>query len=207
MKGRHIFMGYMYMKEKTEGTFDKDGWFLTGDMAAFDEYNRDDIPAPSGFMRIIGRIKELIVTAGGENIPPVLIEDEMKATMLALSNCMVVGDRRKYLAMVISVKTEVDPETGIPTDQLASDALFVCDQIGSSAKTVADVKSDPLWTTYFNEGMAKANDKSTSNAQRVQKWVLLDQDFSEKMGDLTPTLKLKRSVVAKKCADVIESLY
>ena len=100
-----------------------------------------------------GRIKELIITAGGENIPPVLIENEMKAAMLALSNCMVVGDRRKYLTMFISVKTEVDKETGEPIDALAKDALFVCAEIGSSATTVSDVMKDFKWTAYFNEGM------------------------------------------------------
>eukprot|EP01006_Ploeotia_vitrea_P029919 TRINITY_DN62381_c0_g2_i1.p1 TRINITY_DN62381_c0_g2~~TRINITY_DN62381_c0_g2_i1.p1 ORF type:complete len:650 (+),score=8.69 TRINITY_DN62381_c0_g2_i1:69-2018(+) len=198
MKGRHIFMGYMYMKEKTESTFTNDRYLLTGDMASFDK---------DGFMKIIGRIKELIVTAGGENVPPVLIEDEMKAAMPALSNCMVVGDKRKYLAMLISIRTEIDMDTGLPNDNLAKESLYIGKQIGSNAKTVQEVKNDPLWKQYFDDGMKKGNLKSTSNAQIIRKWALLPKDFSERGGDLTPTLKLKRSVVTKKCEDLINKLY
>ena len=154
-----------------------------------------------------GRIKELIITAGGENVPPVLIENQMKAAMLALSNCMVVGDRQKYLAMFISLKTDVNPETGEPTDVLAKDTLFVGKEIGSSATTVSEAMNDPAWKKYFDAGMKTGNSTTTSNAQIVQKWRLLPVDFSEKQGDLTPTLKLKRNVVTKKLADAIEELY
>jgi len=206
-RGRHIFMGYMYMPDKTAETIDEDGWLHSGDVAEFDSCDRADIVKPSGFMRITGRIKELIITAGGENVPPVLIEDQMKAAMNALSNCMVIGDRRKYLAMVISLKTEMDPETGAPTDKLAPDSLFAGKAFGSSATTVAEAAKDPLWKKYFDDGMKAANGKTTSNAQIVQKWRLLPADFSEKTGELTPTMKLKRSVVAEKYSALIESIY
>ena len=95
-RGRHIFMGYMYMDKQTADTIDDEGYLHSGDVAEFDsdiksKANSDleDMVGPSGFMRITGRIKELIITAGGENIPPVLIENEMKKQMLACSNCMV----------------------------------------------------------------------------------------------------------------------
>jgi long-chain-fatty-acid--CoA ligase ACSBG len=140
-------------------------------------------------------------------VPPVLIENQMKAAMVALSNCMVVGDRQKFLAMFISLKTEVNPDTGEPTDVLAKDALFVGNEIGSAATTVTEARDDPKWSKYFDEGMKAGNSKTTSNAQIVQKWKLLAVDFSEKQGDLTPTLKLKRNVVTKKLADDIEALY
>ena len=155
----------------------------------------------------VGRIKELLITAGGENIPPVIIENEMKAAMVALSNVMVVGDRQKFLAMFVSLKTEVNPESGEPTDVLAKDALYVGGQIGSSAKTVSEAINDPAWKKYIDEGMKKGNSKTTSNAQIIQKWKMLPVDFSEKAGDLTPTLKLKRNVVTKKLADAIAQLY
>jgi long-chain-fatty-acid--CoA ligase ACSBG len=206
-RGRHIFMGYMYMPDKTAETIDDRGYLHSGDVAEFDENNVAGIPPPSGFMKITGRIKELIITAGGENVPPVLIENEMKAAMTALSNCIVIGDRRKFLSMLISVKTDVNPETGEPTDKLAGDALVVAEQIGSQARTVAEVANDPLWTKYFNDGMKAANTKTTSNAQVVQKWSLLPTDLSEKAGDLTPTLKLKRSVVAEKYLSIIDAMY
>lgn len=206
-RGRHIFMGYMYMEQETKDTIDGEGYLHSGDVAEFDGNDQSSVPKPSGFMKITGRIKELIITAGGENIPPVLIENEMKAAMLAISNVMVVGDRRKYLAMLVSLKVEIDPETQLPTDRLAADALFVGNQIGSSATSYSKAKTDPVWNDYINKGMKQANGKTTSNAQVVQKWRWLPVDFSEKEGDLTPTLKLKRKVVATKYAELIESIY
>ena len=206
-RGRHIFMGYMYMPNETAATIDNEGYLHSGDVAEFDGNNSEFCPSPSGFMRITGRIKDLIITAGGENVPPILIENEMKAAMVAISNCFVVGDRRKYLSMLVSLKTEVDPATNTPTDVLAADALFVAKQIGSSAQTVKEAAADPLWSKYITEGMKKANGMTTSNAQVVQKWRLLPVDFSESAGDLTPTMKVKRNVVLKKYADLIDSIY
>ena len=79
------------MPDKTAETIDEEGFLHSGDVATFDENDHPEVPTPSGFMKITGRIKELIITAGGENVPPVLIEDSMKASMLAVSNCMVIG--------------------------------------------------------------------------------------------------------------------
>jgi len=206
-KGRHIMMGYMHMPDKTEETIDSEGFLHSGDVADFDGNDFPEVPSPSGFMKITGRIKELIITAGGENIPPVLIENEMKASMNAISNCMVIGDKKKFLTMIITIKTEVDNESEMPTDILANDSLHVGNTIGSNAKTIKDVENDPLWTKYFNDGMKTANSKTTSSAQIVQKWKLLPVDFSVKAGELTPTLKLKRNVVADKYAALIDSMY
>jgi long-chain-fatty-acid--CoA ligase ACSBG len=207
-RGRHIFMGYMYMPDKTKETIDSDGWLHSGDVAEFDSNNiGGDMKGPSGFMKITGRIKELIITAGGENIPPVLIENEMKAAMLAISNVMVIGDRRKYLSMLVCLKCEPDKTTGRPTDILAADSLFVGGQIGSDAKTLSEATVDPLWIKYINDGIKVANKKTTSNAQVVQKYKMLPVDFSEQDGDLTPTMKLKRNVVSEKYADLIDSIY
>jgi long-chain-fatty-acid--CoA ligase ACSBG len=205
-RGRHIFMGYMYMPDKTAETIDDEGFLHSGDVAVFDSDVDPDIVGPSGFMKITGRIKELIITAGGENVPPVLIENEVKAAMVAVSNCMVIGDKRKFLAMMVSLKVEVDGDAR-PTDKLAADAVFVSQQIGSSAKTYSEAKADPLWKAYIDAGVKTANSKTTSNAQKLNKWVWLPVDFSEKAGDLTPTLKLKRSVVVEKYHDIIEGIY
>jgi long-chain-fatty-acid--CoA ligase ACSBG len=206
-RGRHIFMGYMYMEKETRETIDPDGYLHSGDVAEFDSNDRPKVPHPSGFMKITGRIKELIITAGGENVPPVLIENEMKAAMVAVSNVMVIGDKRKFLSMLVSLKTEVDSETGLPKDKLAADSLFVAKQIGSNATTYTEAKADPLWTEYVNKGVKVGNSKTTSNAQIVQKWAWLPVDFSEKAGDLTPTLKLKRKVATERNSAVIEGLY
>ncbi|KAJ1426420.1 long chain acyl-CoA synthetase [Ochromonadaceae sp. CCMP2298] len=205
-RGRHIFMGYMYMQEKTAETIDNEGYLHSGDVASFDSDADPDCDGEGGFMRITGRIKELIITAGGENVPPVLIENDFKAAMVALSNCMVIGDARKFLTVLISLKVEVDGDAK-PTDMLAADSLFVAKSIGSSSTTYSAAKADPLWAAYIESGRKTANSKTTSSAQMVQKFAWLPEDFSEKSGDLTPTLKLKRSVVANKYASLIESMY
>jgi long-chain-fatty-acid--CoA ligase ACSBG len=206
-RGRHIFMGYMHNEEETRKTIDDEGYLHSGDVGEFDDNEDPDIPSPSGFMKITGRIKELIITAGGENVPPVLIENEMKTAMLAVSNVMVVGDQRKFLTMLVSLKTDVDHEHGMPTDQLAADSLFVSEQIGSSAKTYSAAKECSSWKAYIDKGMEAANAKTTSNAQIVQKWAWVPQDFSERGGELTPTLKLKRSIVSGKYAHIVDNLY
>mmetsp|Transcript_27792 Transcript_27792/g.32050 ORF Transcript_27792/g.32050 Transcript_27792/m.32050 type:complete len:481 (+) Transcript_27792:612-2054(+) len=205
-KGRHIFAGYMGMEDKTRATIDEDGWLHSGDIATFDDCDQPVEIGPSGFMRITGRIKELIITAGGENIPPVLIENELKDAMPALSNCMLIGDKRKFLSVLLCLTVEVDSD-GVPSDKLAGLALSTSKDIGSGAITTKDAQSCPKWKAYFDEGMLKANERAASNAQRVAKWALLVSDFSEKGDELTPTLKLKRSVVAVIHAKVIERIY
>lgn len=208
IKGRNIFMGYLNMEDKTSKTFDSEGYLLTGDISAFDDNNRPEVKVgPSGFMRIIGRCKDLIITAGGENVPPALIEHQMQTSMLALSNCLVVGDRRPFLSMFISLKCDIDSVTGEPTDRLAKDALYIASQIGSTATTVTEAASCPKFAKYFDEGMAEGNKHAASEAQYVKKWSLLPVDFSEKAGDLTPTLKLKRNVVTARLSDKMDEIY
>lgn len=104
MYGRHIFMGYLGDKEKTDEALDEEGWMHTGDIGRIDD---------RGLVYITGRIKELIITAGGENVPPVPIEQLLKTELPYLSNAFLVGDKRKFLSMLITFKTEVDLDTGI----------------------------------------------------------------------------------------------
>lgn len=205
-RGRHIFAGYMDMEDKTEETIDAEGWLHSGDVATFDGNDHPDIASPSGFMSITGRIKELIITAGGENIPPVLIEEQFKLAMPALSNCMVIGDKKKFLTILLCLQVEVDEE-GVPSNKLTAHALETSKSIGSAATTTDEAMNCDKWKDYFDKGMKTANNAATSNAQRIGKWALLPTDFSEKGGELTPTLKLKRNVTADKYNDVIEALY
>jgi long-subunit acyl-CoA synthetase (AMP-forming) len=131
----------------------------------------------------------------------------MKAAMLAASNVMVVGDRRKYLVQLVSLKTVPDAATGAPTERLAADALHEGKNIGSAATTVPEAAACPLWKAYLDQGLSAGNKSAISNAQLVQKWGLLPRDLCEADGTLTPTLKLKRKQACEQHAALIDSLY
>mmetsp|Transcript_27808 Transcript_27808/g.36458 ORF Transcript_27808/g.36458 Transcript_27808/m.36458 type:complete len:696 (+) Transcript_27808:334-2421(+) len=205
-RGRHIFMGYMHNPEKTAEAIDDDGWLHSGDVARLDKDEDPLVHGPSGFLTITGRIKELIITAGGENIPPVPIEVEFKKAIPALANCMVIGDKQKYLVIFFCLKVTVEVD-GTPKSELLEDCCEISRSIGSSATTVQEARNCPEWKRYLESGMKTANSKATSRAQIVQKYAILPSDFSEKGGELTPTLKLKRSVVLKKYSEYVEQLY
>ena len=203
--GRHLFAGYMNMPDKTRETMDDQGWLYSGDVIEMDHHDDPRIDeGPSGFISITGRIKELIVTSGGENIPPVLIESVLKSTMPALSNAMVIGDRRKFLTVLLCLQVEMDQD-GVATTSLTPAARQAVPQ--STATTTQQAANDPYWIDYLKQGLAAANDKATSHAQRIGKYALVPTDFTEKGGELTPTLKLKRSVTADKYKDLIEAMY
>ncbi|KUF88318.1 hypothetical protein AM588_10002283 [Phytophthora nicotianae] len=196
--GRHVFMGYLHDEEATKKTVDENGWLYSGDIGEIDE---------DGFLSITGRLKELIITSGGENIPPVLIENEIKAELPALSNVMVIGEKRNYLTFLCSLRVEPDPATGAPTDKLDKVALAVAKEIGSDAATVSDAQSCEKFREYISEGMKRANTKAASRAQHVQKFFIIPRDFSIGGNELTPTMKVKRSVVEKVYMKEIEKMY
>lgn len=103
--------------------------------------------------------------------------------------------------------TQVDPETQEPLDELDGDAVTVAQEIGSAARTVSAARACPAFNEYFTAGLARANERAASRAQRVNAWRLLERDVSLPGGELTATLKLKRAVVSAKYADLIESIY
>lgn len=198
--GRHVFMGYLNMADKTEEALDSDGWLRSGDLGKRDQNN---------FLFITGRIKELIITAGGENVPPVPIEDAVKEHVPLISNAMLIGDKRKFLSMLITIKSQVNAESGLPEDELTPEVIDLCRKLGSSSTRVSDLTAgkDRAVHAAIQEGITRVNDNATSNAQRIQKWIILDKDFSITGGELGPTMKLKRPVVMNIYKEQIENFY
>ncbi|CAK5239243.1 unnamed protein product [Aphanomyces euteiches] len=196
-QGRNTMMGYLKAEDETKQAIDNDGWLHTGDCGKIDADN---------FCSITGRIKELIITAGGENIPPVLIEDAIKEEIQLLSNVMVIGDRRKFLSAIFTLKVVVDGE-GNPSDQLDSSALAIMKQIDSPATTVAQARDCEKVKAYIEKSLKKANARAASRAQQIQKYIILDKDFSIAGDELTATLKLKRRIVLAKYEAEIEAIY
>lgn len=166
----------------------------------------DHIP-PFEFVKVVGRLKEIIITSGGENIAPTLIESEMKTSMPALSTCIVLGDGRKFLSMMISLKVFADSESGIPKDNLTEEVIDIGKVIGSTAMTYTAAKIDPLWIKYIDDGMALANSITLSNSQKIQKWVWIPHDISEATEELNAQLKLRRKFVNEKYSYLIDSIY
>ncbi|XP_033974393.1 long-chain-fatty-acid--CoA ligase ACSBG2-like [Trematomus bernacchii] len=197
--GRHVFMGYLNMPDKTREALDQDGWLHSGDLGRHDK---------NDFLFITGRIKELIITAGGENIPPVLIEDSVKSEVAIISNAMLIGDRLKFLSIMITLKCVVD-DNGDPTDALTTEALSFCQQHDVTVTTVSGIiaNKEPAIYTAIQEGIERVNARATSNAQKIQKFVILEQDFSIGGGELGPTMKLRRPIVVKMYQEKINKLY
>ncbi len=182
MRGRHVFMGYFKNEEETKKTIDSDNWLHSGDIGVIDA---------KGFLKITDRKKELIITAGGENIAPQLLEGKLKAIPV-VSQATVIGDKRKYLTALITL----DPE------KVAGEAAA----IGSSAKNAAEAAKCEIFGKHFQRQVDEAN-KTLARVQTIKKYTIVPDDFSIEGGELTPTMKLKRRIIYEKYADDIERMY
>ena len=196
-RGRNVMMGYLRMPEETLRTLDADGWIHTGDQGEIDK---------DGFLKVTGRLKELIVTAGGENISPVIIENKVMELSPILSACMAVGDKRRFVSMLFCLRSKVDSE-GEPTNELAGDVKRFLESLGSTSTTVEEAMKDEKLAAHLNEVVAKYNQMAVSRAQEIRKWIILPGEFSIGKGELTATMKLRRGVVQEHYAKEIDAMY
>ncbi|MFE4176348.1 AMP-dependent synthetase/ligase [Streptomyces sp. NPDC056909] len=182
LHGEHLFTGYWNNPEATAEAL-ADGWFHTGDIGTLDE---------DGYLTITGRKKEILVTAGGKNVAPAVIEDRIRAHAL-ISECMVVGDGRPFVGALITLDEEFL-------------ARWAAEHGKPANSTAATLRLDPELLAEVQRAVDEGN-TAVSKAESVRKFRILTTQFTEQGGHITPSLKLKRNVVAKDFADDIEALY
>ncbi|MGY1672994.1 AMP-dependent synthetase/ligase [Geodermatophilus sp. SYSU D00710] len=183
IRGGVVMRGYWRNEQATAEAIDAEGWFHTGDIGEIDA---------DGFLRITGRKKEILVTAGGKNVAPAVLEDRLRAHRL-VSQCIVVGDQRPFIAALVTLDAEALP-------------LWL-ESKGKPADTPIDrLVDDPDIRAELDAAVADAN-KAVSQAEAIKKYRVLATDFTEDNGMLTPSLKLKRSVVIKEFDADVEALY
>ena len=181
IKGPNVFREYWRNPDATRETFTDDGWLQTGDLGSIDD---------DGYMTITGRKKDIIITAGGKNLTPANLKNDLKQSRW-VSQAVMYGDRRPYpVALITLDPDEIAPwakERGLPEDMAS---LVQADEIKQLIQEVLD----------------RANAKY-AQVEQIKKFALLDHDLTQEGGELTPTLKLKRNVVSERYADVFEGLY
>jgi long-chain acyl-CoA synthetase len=183
IKGDIVFQGYWNNPDATAEALDPDGWFRTGDLGHLDD---------DGYLTITGRKKEIIVTAGGKNVAPAVLEDRIRAHQL-VSQAVVVGDRRPFIAALVTIDEEAWPQwaagTGLP-----------------AGATIADLRDDERLRAEIQKAVDDAN-QAVSKAEAIRVFRILPRDFTEGSGEMTPSLKVKRNVVHKTYAAEIDAIY
>jgi long-chain acyl-CoA synthetase len=181
-KGPQVFRGYWQDPTSTAEAFDADGWFRTGDIGALDD---------DGFLRITGRKKEILVTAAGKNVAPAPLEDHLRAHEL-ISQAIVIGDARPFIAALVTI----------------DDSAFElwAEERGHRGRSVADMRDAEELLSEIQSAIDHAN-RSVSRAESIRHFTILPRDLSIEEDELTPTLKVRRAVVEKAYADVIDEIY
>jgi long-chain acyl-CoA synthetase len=182
VRGPNVFMGYLNLPEKTAETLDADGWLHTGDVGVVDE---------EGFFRITDRMKDIIITAGGKNITPSELENELKFSPY-VTDAVVIGDKRPYLTVIVMIDQEnvekYAQDNDVPFSNYAS--------LTHSAEVQSLIQAE----------LDRVN-KKFARVEQIKKFWLLDTQLSAEDEELTPTMKLKRKLIEKKYAPQIEAMY
>ena len=182
-RGVNVFREYWNNPEATAEVFDEDGWFRTGDLGELDD---------EGYLTITGRKKDIIVTAGGKNVAPAVLEDPVRADVL-VGECVVVGDGRKFIAALITLDPEMASKWfelhGLPADL-----------------PIAEAAKHPVVLEHLERVIERAN-RRVSRAESIRKFTVLDHHFSIDDGTLTPKLSIKRHVILDRYASTIDDIY
>ena len=182
VRGPQVFAGYWRNDRATAESFDADGWFLTGDIGELDD---------DGFLRITGRKKELIVTAAGKNVAPAPLEDRLRAHEL-VSQAVVVGDGKPFIAALVTIDS-------------SAFADWAKDH-GRPGEPFEELRTDAGFRAEIQAAVDHAN-ASVSRAESIRSFTILPHDLTVEAGELTPTLKVRRAVVAQRYAEEIDRLY
>jgi long-chain acyl-CoA synthetase len=180
-RGGQVFAGYWHNDEATSQAKDEQGWFHTGDVGEIDD---------EGFVRITGRKKEILVTAGGKNVAPAVLEDRLRAHPL-VDQCIVVGDGQPFIAALVTLDTETLPAWA---------------EQHSKPADVAALVDDPDLRAEIEAAVEEAN-KAVSKAESIRRFTIVPAEWTEEGGQLTPSLKLKRGVVMREHRDDVDALY
>ena len=181
-KGGNVFLGYLKEEEKTREALDEDGWLHSGDIGEMDD---------EGYLRIVDRKKELIITAGGKNISPANIESALKSFPL-IGQAAVIGDKRPFISALIVLDAEVAPAWA--------------KQRGIEAGSLAELAQNEEVCAEIDRNVKEANQRF-SNVEQVKKFTILSEEWMPDSEELTPTMKLKRRGINEKYADDIEAIY
>ncbi|OBS74687.1 hypothetical protein A6R68_14765 [Neotoma lepida] len=200
MWGRHIFMGYLNDKESTEEKVDSQGWLHTNNLGFLDM---------DKFLYVMGNSNDMITLSSGEVINPNPIEERVKTRIPIVRYVMVVGQDAPYLCALLTLKCQINPETGEARSALTSEVVACCRKLRSQSTWLTDVldNRDPLVTEFISQGIQDVNAEAPSEGTKIIKWVILDNDFSVGGGELGPMSKLNRTIVAKIYQEDIQKFY
>jgi len=182
VRGANVFQGYWRNADASFGSIDEDGWLHTGDLGSLDE---------DGYLSITGRKKDIIITAGGKNLTPANLENDLKQSRW-ISQAVMHGDRRPFPSMLITL----DEETIVPWAQ----------EQGIEDTSMAALAEHPKVIALIQEELDRANARY-AQVEQVKRFFILDHDFSQETGELTASLKVKRNVVNELYADRFDALY